>query len=115
MSGLALVSMGGCRSKLSGMECAMRDEPWRDPARSVDERVADLVDRMTLREKLGQLYGVWLGQSTSEDQVAPFQHELVDDDLDWPELIKNGLGQLTRPFGTAPIEPAAGVDRVARL
>ena len=42
----------------------MRDEPWRDPARSVDERVADLVGRMTLREKLGQLYGVWLGQST---------------------------------------------------
>jgi beta-xylosidase len=93
----------------------MRDEPWRDPARSVDDRVADLVGRMTLREKLGQLYGVWLGQSTSDDEVAPFQHELVDGDLDWPDLIKNGLGQLTRPFGSAPVTPAEGVARLARL
>jgi beta-xylosidase len=95
----------------------MRDEPWRDPARPAAERVADLVDRMTLREKLAQLYGVWLGQSTSdgEDDVAPFQHELVDTDLNWPELIKNGLGQLTRPFGSAPVEPAEGAERLAQL
>jgi beta-xylosidase len=92
----------------------MRDEPWRDPARPAGERVADLVGRMTLREKLAQLYGVWLGQSSTDD-VAPFQHELVDDDLNWPELIKNGLGQLTRPFGSAPIEPAAGAARLAQL
>ncbi|HYQ67109.1 glycoside hydrolase family 3 N-terminal domain-containing protein [Actinophytocola sp.] len=95
----------------------MRDEPWRDPARPAAERVADLVGRMTLREKLAQLYGVWLGQSSSdgEDDVAPFQHDLVDDDLNWLELIKNGLGQLTRPFGSAPIEPAAGAARLAQL
>lgn len=95
----------------------MRDEPWRDPARPAAQRVADLVGRMTLREKLAQLYGVWLGQSSSdgEDDVAPFQHELVDDDLDWPELIKSGLGQLTRPFGSAPVEPAAGAARLAQL
>jgi beta-xylosidase len=97
----------------------MRDEPWRDPARPVAERVADLVGRMTLREKLAQLYGVWLGQSTSDDDqsgdVAPFQHDLVDADLNWPELIKNGLGQLTRPYGTAAVEPVAGAERLARL
>ncbi|MFL6118910.1 glycoside hydrolase family 3 N-terminal domain-containing protein [Actinophytocola sp.] len=95
----------------------MHDESWRDPAQPAAERVADLVGRMTLREKLGQLYGVWLGQSSSdsEDEVAPFQHELVDGDLNWPELIKNGLGQLTRPFGSAPVEPAAGAARLAHL
>ena len=97
----------------------MRDEPWRDPARSATERVTDLVGRMTLREKLGQLYGVWLGQSTSDGEdggdVAPFQHELVEADLNWPELIKNGLGQLTRPFGSAPVEAAEGAARLARL
>jgi len=97
----------------------MRDEPWRDPARSAAERVADLVGRMTLREKIAQLYGVWLGQSTSDSpdaaEVAPFQHDLVAQDLDWPELIKNGLGQLTRPFGTTAIEAAEGVARLARL
>ncbi len=93
----------------------MRDEPWRNPARSVAERVTDLVGRMTLREKIAQLYGVWLGQSTSDDEVAPFQHDLVAQDLDWPELIKNGLGQLTRPFGTTAVEAAEGVARLARL
>jgi beta-xylosidase len=95
----------------------MRDEPWRDPARPAAERVADLVGRMTLREKLAQLYGVWLGQSTSdsEEDVAPFQHELVAPDLNWPELIKNGLGQLTRPFGSAPVEAAAGAEHLAEL
>jgi beta-xylosidase len=92
----------------------MGDEPWRDPARSAAERVADLVGRMTLGEKLGQLYGVWLGQASGEDEVAPFQHELVED-LDWPELIKNGLGQLTRPFGSAPVEAVDGAARLARL
>jgi beta-xylosidase len=96
----------------------MRDEPWRDPARPAAERVADLVGRMTLREKLAQLYGVWLGQAGSEDgedDVAPFQHELVEPDFNWQELIKNGLGQLTRPFGSAPVEPAAGAERLAQL
>jgi len=95
----------------------MRDEPWRDPARPAAERVADLIGRMTLREKLAQLYGVWLGESTSDgdDGVAPFQHDLVAPDLNWPELIKNGLGQLTRPFGSAPVEPAAGAARLAQL
>lgn len=95
----------------------MHDEPWCDPARPAAERVADLVGRMTLREKLAQLYAVWLGQSSSdgEAEVAPFQHELVDDDLDWPGLIKNGLGQLTRPFGSAPVEPADGAARLAQL
>jgi beta-xylosidase len=95
----------------------MRDEPWRDPARPAAERVADLVGRMTLREKLAQLYGVWLGQSTSdgEAEVAPFQHEMVAPDLNWPELIKNGLGQLTRPFGSAPIAPAEGAEHLAGL
>jgi beta-xylosidase len=96
----------------------MRDEAWRDPARPADERVADLVGKMTLREKLAQLYAVWLGESASdskEDGVAPFQHDLVPPDLNWSELIKNGLGQLTRPFGSAAVEPAAGAARLAQL
>ncbi|BDZ41609.1 beta-glucosidase [Paraoerskovia sediminicola] len=32
------------------------DAPYRDPAAPVDERVADLLDRMTLTEKAGQLF-----------------------------------------------------------
>lgn len=89
-------------------------EPWRDPALPAAERVADLVSRMTLREKLAQLYGVWLGQSAVDGEVAPFQHELVEPDLDWPKLIEHGLGQLTRPFGTTPLTAEAGIARLSK-
>ena len=40
----------------SGPEAAA--EPWRDPSRPVAERVADLLGRMTLAEKLAQFGGV---------------------------------------------------------
>jgi beta-xylosidase len=88
-------------------------EPWRDSTRPVSERVADLLGRMTLPEKIAQLYGVWVGRSTDSDEVAPFEHDMVDKGLDWPTVIKNGLGQLTRPFGTAPVDPAEGAERLA--
>ena len=34
--------------------------------------------------------------------------------VDWDELIRDGIGQLTRPFGTAPVDPAVGARAVAR-
>ena len=43
----------------SGPEAAAK--PWRDPSRPVAERVADLLGRMTLAEKLAQLGSVWVG------------------------------------------------------
>jgi beta-xylosidase len=87
-------------------------EAWQDPGRPAEERVADLLERMTLEERLGQLYGVWLG---SDDQVAPHQDAFADEQLDWRQLIKHGLGQLTRPFGTVPVDPAAGAEALAAL
>ena len=82
--------------------------PWRDPALPVDARVADLVSRMTLEEKLAQLVGVWVRASSNGDIVAPHQDDLAEDSPQWQEVIKYGLGQLTRTFGTAPVEPSAG-------
>jgi beta-xylosidase len=34
---------------------------WHDPAVPADERVADLLARMSPEEKAAQLYGVWVG------------------------------------------------------
>jgi beta-xylosidase len=90
-------------------------EPWQDRGLSAPERVRDLLSRMTLAEKVAQLYGVWVGVPHDGEDVAPFQHELIDPDLDWAELIKFGLGQLTRPFGTAPVDPATGAMALARF
>lgn len=94
----------------------MRDrELWRDPSAPVAERVAALLAQMTLEEKVAQLYGVWAGVDPDGDDVAPHQHDFVDTSLDFATLTRHGLGQLTRPFGTAPVDPTDGAKALARL
>jgi beta-xylosidase len=91
-------------------------EAWRDPARPGPERVADLLSRMTLEEKIAQLGSVWMGASGDGDGVAPMQDQFfTHDQPPFEELIKNGLGQLTRVFGTRPVEAAAGMSALASL
>jgi beta-xylosidase len=91
----------------------MTTAPWRDPALPAASRVDDLLSRMTLEEKTAQLYGVWVGAATDGDGVAPLQSEMTTD-YDWDELITHGLGQLTRSYGTAPVDPALGAQALAR-
>jgi beta-xylosidase len=88
---------------------------WRDPTRPVAERVAALLAQMRLEEKVAQLYGVWVGVDPDRQDVAPHQHDLADASLDFPALIRSGLGQLTRPFGTAAVDPTDGAKALARL
>jgi beta-xylosidase len=88
---------------------------WRDPALPVADRVAALLAAMTLEEKIAQLYGVWVGVDPDSDDVAPHQHELADATLDFDALTRSGLGQLTRPFGSGPVEPGDGAKVLARL
>ncbi|MEU1259090.1 glycoside hydrolase family 3 N-terminal domain-containing protein [Streptomyces chartreusis] len=94
----------------------MTTAPWRDPTLSAAARVDDLLSRMTLQEKTAQLYGVWVGAATDGDGVAPHQHDMATDRTadEWDELIRHGLGQLTRSFGTAPVDPALGAQALAR-
>ena len=88
--------------------------PWSDTALPAHLRAADLIARMTLAEKCGQLYGVWVGADAEGGEVAPHMHENLIEQLDFEELVKSGLGQLTRPFGTAPVDPALGALSLAR-
>jgi beta-xylosidase len=94
----------------------MTTAPWRDPALPAAARVDDLLARMTLEEKTAQLYGVWVGAATDGGGVAPHQHDMTVErsDEEWDELITHGLGQLTRSFGTAPVDPALGAQALAR-
>ncbi|MFF4538968.1 glycoside hydrolase family 3 N-terminal domain-containing protein [Streptomyces aureus] len=91
----------------------MTTAPWRDPALPAATRVDDLLSRMTLEEKTAQLYGVWVGAATDGGGVAPLQSEMASS-YDWDELITRGLGQLTRSFGTAPVDPVLGAQALAR-
>ncbi|WP_327121186.1 glycoside hydrolase family 3 C-terminal domain-containing protein [Streptomyces sp. NBC_01341] len=88
------------------------DGPWRDPSLSPEERVADLASRMTLEEKAAQLYGIWVGADAEGDGVAPHQNDMVDP-VDFEDLTTRGLGQLTRPFGSAPVDPGVGAVSLA--
>ena len=87
-------------------------ELWRDPTASTDDRVTDLLSRMTLREKLGQLYALWVGIDDG-GQVAPHQQDFASTPPKWEEIAAFGLGQLTRPYGTTPVDPVSGAKRLA--
>ena len=93
----------------------MLDEvrPWADAERPVAERVEALVSSMTLEEKLAQLVGLWVGADASGGGVAPHQADMTAEPLAWEDVIAHGLGQLTRPFGTAPVDPVAGAHSLA--
>ena len=86
---------------------------WRDPSQPLPERVRALMADMTLEEKVAQLYGVWTAISEGEE-VAPNQHEFAAPLPPWAELTKPGLGQLTRVFGTGPVEPVTGARVLAQ-
>ena len=72
--------------------------PYRDPKLSVDQRVADLLSRMTLEEKLAQLESAWQNPQFFRDPQIMF----VDEKGAFlPEraavLLKYGLGEMSRP------------------
>ncbi|GAA2595432.1 beta-xylosidase/alpha-l-arabinosidase [Streptomyces lienomycini] len=86
---------------------------WNDPTLPVATRVDALVGAMTLEEKIAQLYGVWVGASDQGGEVAPHQHDM-EEAVDLDALLPTGLGQLTRPFGTVPVDPALGALSLMR-
>jgi beta-glucosidase len=77
--------------------------------------VAELIAGMTLEEKLAQLVGLWEGRGGSGGggDVAPMQDAVQADDVGFEAFAAHGLGQLTRPFGTAPVDPVDGARALA--
>jgi beta-glucosidase len=69
---------------------------------STEERVRALLLEMTLEEKLAQLVGFW--DKGDGEAVAPLQG-VFDVVRGLPEVSKDGLGHLTRVYGTRPVEP----------
>ncbi|WDF32001.1 glycoside hydrolase family 3 N-terminal domain-containing protein [Arthrobacter agilis] len=86
---------------------------WHDVTAPASDRVEALLTELTLEEKIAQLFGVWVGASSEGGDVAPHQNDM-DDVVDLDALLPNGLGQLTRPFGSAPVDPALGALSLLR-
>ncbi len=95
------------------IERSLSTETWRDPAAATADRVRDLLARMTIREKIAQLSALWVNMGAASAAVAPHQHESVSSAGPWATLISDGVGQLTRPYGTAPVSPADGARTLA--
>ncbi|MFI5792939.1 glycoside hydrolase family 3 N-terminal domain-containing protein [Streptomyces sp. NPDC051677] len=86
---------------------------WNDPALPASVRAQALLDAMTAAEKVAQLGSTWPDHDDGGD-VAPMQETFRGADR-FEEAVVDGLGQLTRVFGTAPIDPEAGRRRLTAL
>ena len=79
---------------------------------STRARIAALIAGMSLDEKLAQLIGVWVESGASPGaEVAPLQDAMESEHLPFEEFARNGIGQITRFYGTAPVDP----QRASRL
>ena len=91
-------------------------EAFKDPSLSAEKRAADLLSRMTLEEKIGQLYALWLNLSADGKHQArsdPFIGGTDEETLF--KTLSHGLGQITRPLGGRPIDAADGVRALNAL
>ncbi|WP_405015920.1 beta-glucosidase [Kitasatospora sp. NBC_00070] len=86
---------------------------WRDTMLPPGARADALIAAMTLREKTAQLIGVWVAAGEGGGEVAPHQHEMAEP-LDLDAQLRDGLGQLTRSFGSVPVDPALGALSLLR-
>jgi beta-glucosidase len=83
-------------------------ERYRDPTLSIEDRVADLLDQMTLEEKVAQLGGVWITDLVSPDGF---------DEGRAADHLTHGIGHVTRigaSTGLRPAESAALMNAVQR-
>ena len=97
------------RASGEGMTTATATPPYRDASLSAEERVADLLARMTLEEKAAQMMCVWqkkgekLVDATGRFDIAKARQAFAHG---------NGLGQVGRPSdaGSTGHEPEKGRD-----
>ena len=87
---------------------------WHDTSLPPADRARALMSEMTLTEKVQQLGSTWPGAEDAGGDVAPMQ-ETFKGAQPFAEAIAQGLGHLTRAYGTAPLEPSAARLRLSEL
>ena len=92
-------------SPWSRADSQMTQLPYRDPRLPVDQRVADLLARMTLEEKVAQTQTMWI---TNQYKMLADDKGNFSPDEKTRQLLKLGLGQ----FG-APSQGATDAEKAA--
>ncbi|WP_238163949.1 glycoside hydrolase family 3 N-terminal domain-containing protein [Kribbella pittospori] len=99
------------------------DQPWRDPGLPADKRVELLLQAMTLREKIAQLGSRWAGNDMADAElpadetinVAPMEDVFTTGAApSLAEASRDGLGHLTRVWGSIPQSVEQGVAELIR-
>jgi len=80
----------------------MSDERFLDPSQPIELRVRNLLEQMTLEEKVAQLAGIWSFRLFEDGTFSPARTA---------ELLANGIGQIARPAGGS----GYGAEGSARL
>jgi len=94
---------------LAGGAAMAADEPYRNPKLPVEQRVDDLLSRMTPEEKVAQLLAVW------EKKVELFDADTQLDPARLKAAFPDGLGQFSRPSDRrGPVSPRIARGRDAR-
>lgn len=98
---------------------------WRDPALPVPDRVEALLAELTVAEKVAQLGSRWIGNDTAravEDgdegagglRVAPIQEVFESGNIPLADACRDGLGHLTRVYGSRPVTAVEGAAELVR-
>jgi beta-glucosidase len=74
---------------------------YRDPARSLEERLEGLLGMMTREEKVGQLGSVWVFQIAERGHLAPGPAAT---------LLRDGIGHITRISGASSLRPEEAAE-----
>ena len=87
-------------------------KPYHNSHLGVAERVQDLLERMTLAEKVAQLSAAWLNEFSDASTLAEpwsFSAERAR------ARIGNGVGQITRPAGGNSLKPVQVAQATAAV
>ena len=85
---------------------------WLDASLDIGTRVEALLAEMTPVEKAAQLGSYWADERDSTQIIAPMQDVLSRGRRPFDEVVRDGIGHLTRVFGTTPVTPAVGMRKV---
>ena len=109
---LVLALVAGASRPAAARDASLAKARYLDPKLPMEKRVADLLARMTLDEKIAQLHGYWFPKSgvLVDDQLRP---ALGNDKA--RALLAHGLGEISRPSENEDRKKNLGPRQMAEL